>query len=460
MGILFRYLQNLVAAVCLAVLSAFVPAAAEQAPPRATGVAISVQDGLTRFEAQLSYAVGYDVYVLADPFRVVLDLPEIAFAAPEDTKAAAGALITGYRLGRLDDERSRIVLDAAGPVLIERSYIVRETDDKPARLVVELVSTNREEFDRLRTAEQPAPPPAPPQQVAVAEQDLPDDEPPAPVSALDAARDQVRQAIASMKHAARPVPIPRPRPNRDAAPAERPKPEAKPAGARRVVVIDPGHGGIDPGATSRRGTKEKDVVLRFARQLRDRLKASGKYKVVMTRDGDNFISLRDRVRIARKNAADLFIAIHADSIRGRGARGATIYTVSEKASDREAAELARKENRADIIAGVDLGEENEDITGILIDLAQRETNNYSLFFAKKALNRIRRVTKVNKRPLRSAGFRVLKAPDVPSVLFELGYLSSRDDEKRLTSKAWRSKTARAMARAIDGYFSNRIAAQQ
>jgi N-acetylmuramoyl-L-alanine amidase len=260
-------------------------------------------------------------------------------------------------------------------------------------------------------------------------------------------------------------------PNGDAAPGndaalsesdERPQPEAaqpKHSG-RHVVVIDPGHGGIDPGATGLNGTKEKDVVLDFALALRERLQATGKYDVVMTRADDRFVSLKQRVDIARRSAADLFIAVHADTVRSPRVRGATLYTVSDKASDAEAEELAHQENRADIIAGVDLAEENQDITDILIDLTQRETKNHASFFARKAVKELRPITIMTGKPLRSAGFVVLKAPDVPSVLLELGYLSNRADEELVVSPTWRAKTTTALARAIDAYFATEIAQRQ
>jgi N-acetylmuramoyl-L-alanine amidase len=226
-----------------------------------------------------------------------------------------------------------------------------------------------------------------------------------------------------------------------------------------VVVIDPGHGGVDPGTIGVSGAQEKDVVLAFARTLKEALEASGRYEVVMTRDKDVFLTLRDRVRVAREHKAELFIALHADSIRRSSVRGATVYTLSDKGSDAEAEALAQKENRADIIGGVDLGGESEEITGILIDLAQREAKSHSTYFAKQLARGMKPVTRFTSRPIRSAGFRVLKAPDVPSVLLELGYLSSSADEKLLTSKAWRNKVSKAVAGAVDDYFATRFAAR-
>jgi N-acetylmuramoyl-L-alanine amidase len=226
---------------------------------------------------------------------------------------------------------------------------------------------------------------------------------------------------------------------------------------RPVVVIDPGHGGIDPGAVSRSGTAEKDVVLAFSQVLKEALDEAGHYDVHLTRDDDVFLSLHDRVQFARRHGADLFIAIHADSLSRGTARGATVYTLADKASDAEAEALAHKENRSDIIAGVNLVTETEQITGILIDLAQREAKNHAATFAKQLVGELKPVTNLNRRPIRSAGFRVLMAPDVPSVLFELGYLSNRSDETLLLSPKWRREVAAAMAGAIERYFATQIA---
>jgi N-acetylmuramoyl-L-alanine amidase len=236
-----------------------------------------------------------------------------------------------------------------------------------------------------------------------------------------------------------------------------PKPGSPVIKVKPLIVIDPGHGGIDPGAVSPSGSAEKDVVRGFSEVLKQALEATGRYDVHLTRSDDVFLSLRDRVQFARRHKADLFIAIHADALRRGTARGATVYTLADKASDAEAEALAHKENRSDIIAGVDLMAETEQITGILIDLAQREAKNHATTFAKQLVTELKPVANLNRRPIRSAGFRVLKAPDVPSVLFELGYLSNRSDETLLKSPEWRGKVAGAMAGAIGRYFATQIA---
>jgi N-acetylmuramoyl-L-alanine amidase len=223
-----------------------------------------------------------------------------------------------------------------------------------------------------------------------------------------------------------------------------------------MVVIDPGHGGVDPGAIGRSGTHEKDVTLAMAREVRRQLEQTGKFRVQLTRDEDIFIQLRERIAIARRQQADMFISIHADSM-GNGnptTRGASIYTLSENASDSEAAALAARENRADIIAGMDLTRENRDVTSILIDLAQRETMNHSVVLARQLVKEMgREVQLLPQNPHRFAGFAVLRSPDVPSVLIELGYLSNRDDEELLTRPQHRTKVAGGIVRAVEGYFA-------
>lgn len=389
----------------------------------ATAARVAGDHGRTRFVADLSAPVGFTAYVLPDPYRVVIDLPQVAFDLPLDAGRDSLGLVRAFRFGPVAEGRARIVLDTTGPVFIEKSFMLEPEAGQPARIVVDLVSTGEQEFAaRLKAGE--------------------------PVSLA---------AIGGATQAAVPKPRPRPGTEAMALPEEEPA-RLRPEG-RRLVVIDPGHGGIDPGAIGARKTREKDVVLAYGLVLKKVLEASGSVDVVMTRADDRFLSLRDRVRVARDNQADLFIAIHADTVRGPEARGATIYTLSEKASDAEAEALAHKENRADIIAGVHLEAESEEVTDILIDLVQRESKTHALMFAKKAVAEMKPVTPFTGKPMRSAGFMVLKAPDVPSVLVELGYLSSRHDEQQLIDPAWRQKVAKAMARAIETYFAQQVAAK-
>jgi N-acetylmuramoyl-L-alanine amidase len=365
----------------------------------------------TRFIADLNQPVGYNVYILPDPFRAVVDLPEINFRLPPGIGNAGRGLIKAYRYGRLGEKRARIVMDLAGPALIQKSFLVDPHEGQPARMVVDLVATDRTTFARLNDNTVPRPRPKPQGQPAPSE-----DAPQTLAEEPDTGHGSPREP------------------------------------ARKVIVLDPGHGGLDPGASSKVGTLEKDVVLAFARVVKENLEATQRYNVLMTRNGDNFVSLADRVRFARQHHADLMIAIHADALRGPTVRGATVYTLSEKASDAEAQALAEKENGVDVLAGVAHAEDSEQIAGILIDLTQRETKNSSVFLARRLVRQLTPVTLLTGRPHRSAGFRVLKAPDVPSVLLELGYLSNRADEKLLASSDWRRRMAKAMVGAIDTYF--------
>jgi len=228
---------------------------------------------------------------------------------------------------------------------------------------------------------------------------------------------------------------------------------------RPIIVIDPGHGGIDNGTRAASGETEKTIVLEFSLALRDKLEKTGKYRVAMTRSDDTFVALADRVAFARARQAALFISIHADALvrREGDAQGATVYTLSERASDARAARLAENENQADAIAGLDLSSEPKEIADILIDLARRETKTFSLQFAQALVAQLKTTARLHQHPLKSAAFVVLKAPDVPSVLVELGFVSNKSDLKSLVSAEWRERSADAMAQAVDAFLSTRMA---
>jgi N-acetylmuramoyl-L-alanine amidase len=367
----------------------------------------------TRFVLDLDKAIQFRAFALADPYRVVLDIPEVSFQLPAGVGTAGRGLVKAFRYGLVMPGGSRIVFDLTGPAKIAKSYVLEAANDQPPRLVLELEEVDRTTFVQSLAAE---------------------------------SRPELRPAIADATGVVAPV---------DAAAA--PKPPAPPD-LRPVVVIDPGHGGIDNG-TQASNESEKNLVLGFGLALRDRIEKSGKYRVVMTRTDDTFIPLADRVRIARNHSAALFVSIHADALpRHEGdAQGATIYTLSDRASDAEAERLAEAENKADAIGGVNLTEEPTEVADILIDLAQRETRTFSHRFARLLMGEMKNTVRMHKHPLKSAGFRVLKAPDVPSVLIELGYVSNKGDLEHLVSESWRSRTVGSMAQAIDAFFAKRLA---
>jgi N-acetylmuramoyl-L-alanine amidase len=372
--------------------------------PVATDVRLGGDGKQTRFVVDVSRRVPVNAFALADPYRVVVDLPQVSFQIPHKAGSRGRGLIKSFRYGLVMVGGSRIVLDLTGPVRIDKAFSLDAAEGQPARLVLDLTATDRESF--LRTI------------------------------ALD-------NRVASAERMRRNVPAVHPA-NGD----ERP-----------VVVIDPGHGGIDEGTRASSGETEKLIVLEFAKRLKERLEAAGKYRVLMTRADDTYITLGDRVRFARANKAALFISIHADALQRRDgdAQGASIYTLSDTASDAEAARLADAENRADVIAGVDLTTEPNDVADILIDLAQRETRAFSAQFARTLSTELKSVARMHKHPLKSAGFRVLKAPDVPSVLVELGYVTNRDDLKSITATAWQTRVAGAIVQSVNSYFLTRLA---
>jgi N-acetylmuramoyl-L-alanine amidase len=380
----------------------------------------------TRFVLDLDKTVPFRAFALADPYRVVVDVPQINFQLPAGTGSAGRGLIKAFRYGLVMPGGSRIVFDLTGPAKIANSYVLEAANGQPSRLVLEFAETDSASFvQSLTTESRPELRPAIADAVANA---------PAAEAKSDAG--------------------PEPKPS-DSKPSDS-KPEA--ADSRPLIVIDPGHGGPDNG-TQANGQNEKSLVLAFGLALRDRIEKAGKYRVVMTRTDDTFIPLNDRVKIARSQSAALFVSIHADFLPHRegDVQGATIYTVSDRASDAEAERLAEAENKADAIGGVNLTEEPTDVADILIDLAQRETRTFSNRFARLLAGEMKNTTRMYKHPLKSAGFRVLKAPDVPSVLVELGYVSNKSDLEHLVSENWRSKTVGSMAQAIDAFFAKRLA---
>jgi N-acetylmuramoyl-L-alanine amidase len=222
----------------------------------------------------------------------------------------------------------------------------------------------------------------------------------------------------------------------------------------RVVALDPGHGGVDPGAISPHGIFEKNLTLPTARELARQLEATGRYRALLTRRGDSFVSLRDRVARARANRADMFLSIHADALPDSAMRGLSVYTLSNEASDRDTAALAIRENKDDFVGGVHLSRQPREIGAILLDLARRQTNNRSLMLARAIVEELGRAVPLLETPHRAAGFAVLTAPDMPSALVELGCLSNPEDERLLSQHAHQQLLARGLARAIDDYFGS------
>ncbi len=356
----------------------------------------------TRFVIEMSDPTNLRIFSLVNPNRVVLDLPDVLWRIPGGPQRPTGAgAVKSYRYGQFRPGNARFVIDLNTPVNAAEPMVLPPSDGYGYRVVIDLFPTTQAAFEQK--AGWPA--------------DL--------------------RAKAAPQIAAIPT---------------------TPKGPKKVIVIDAGHGGLDSGTTGVDGTQEKDVVLAVAKKLSKQLTRRG-YTIFLTRDTDIFIPLYSRAPIARSHRADLFISLHADSNPNASVAGASVYTLSERGSDREAAALAQKENQSDIIAGVDLSGDNSSVASILIDLAQRDTMNRSSRFAETAIGQLAGATDILPRaPHRSAAFVVLKAPDVPAVLIELGYLSNAQDCARMGTETWRNGVAAAIGDAVDRHFEPQTAA--
>jgi len=397
--------------------------AANQPLPVVLSARIGEHEDRTRFVVEMSDPLKFTVFTLASPDRVVIDMPEVLWRiAGADRPTGLGA-VKSYRYGLFRPGDSRFVIDLNSPVAPAEPMIIPPENGNGYRLVLDLFPTTQAKFEQ--SAGWPA--------------DL-------------RAKETAAEKLAAI-------------PALTASTQSQPAPSNGPAGItelinsqRKIVVIDPGHGGIDSGTVGADGTMEKNIVLATGLKLRKVLEEHG-YTVHMTRDTDVFIPLPERVAISRGYGADLFISLHADSNPDTSVTGASIYTLSASGSDKEAAALARKENQSDIIAGVDLSGENSPVASILIALAQRDTMNRSSRFAEDAVGELGHTTDILPRePHRSAAFAVLKAPDIPAVLIELGYLSNEGDRSQMVTDHWRDGVANAIAGAVDRYFASGAAA--
>ncbi len=373
-------------------------------------------DGLAAtIELDVSVGVTAEVFTLANPYRVVIDLPDLAFEFDATKSKAGGGLVKDYRYGQFAEGKARVVIDTAGPVQITSATMPKRGQGSAVTLKITFAPLDAIAFGdgtgALRTAASSVAP------ATVA--------PPTDAQSTDA--------------------------------GDKPKT----ARARPLVVIDPGHGGIDPGAIGDGNVTEKSIVLDVARQLKSALVKADKFDVRMTRSSDVFISLDRRLKISQDLGADLFISLHADSIEATAAAtaisGATVYTLSERASDEEARKRAEKENASDLIAGLQNtnGAGLDQVKNILIDLIKRETSNFSADFSNVVASRLAKSIAMSRDPQRSAAFKVLKQSHAPSVLIELGYMSNPADQRQMMTIEWQQKVAKAVTAAVVAYFSRR-----
>jgi N-acetylmuramoyl-L-alanine amidase len=397
-------------------------AAQAVAKPAITDARLGVEPGLTRIVISLTQRSDFQIFTLADPYRVVIDMSEVDWKVPSGTKLRGQGLVAGMRYGLFKAGTSRVVLDLMEPSEVARAEFVPPANGEPLRLLVDLRPIPDSQF-----------------------------------------RAQLKTSIVAYSAVAAIAPATKPAAKTSSGAGSgagggavggsaAKQPVEEPKRGKPLIVIDPGHGGIDPGAIGSSLTEE-ELTLAVAKILKQELEDTGMFRVLLTRSRDVYIPLRERFGLAREKGAELFISLHADSHNNPLTRGASVYTLSEKASDAESAALAAKENKSDIIAGVDLSKQSNVVSNILIDLAQRDTKNMSTRFASLLVRELKDQTLLLGNTHRFAGFAVLKAPDVPSVLIEMGYISSSKDEALLSSSGHQKKLAKAVRRAVENYFS-------
>lgn len=407
-------------AVCLCTVLSTGPALAQNTLT-ISDMRFGVHADKTRMVLELSRVSDFRTFVLPNPYRLVIDLRSFEWRV-DDIRQPTGAGIKSVRNGLLEPGISRIVIDMQRPVLIKSAFILPAASGQPNRLVIDFSSASGEDFHRnhktvygtLKTT--------------------------APSFNLQTADPQLGITRSNIKQSAGGIAVP-------------PHPQTKPLRKKPVIVIDAGHGGQDPGAVGVDRIYEKNVTLATAKELKAVLEQTGRYTVKLTRTNDSFIRLSNRVKLARQYGGDLFISIHADSIDKPDVRGASVYTLSDKASDTQTAKLAARENKADLIGGVDLTHEDKDVADILIDLAMRDTMNQSKFFANTLVDHLQKGgIKTLPSAHRYAGFAVLKAPDIPSVLTEIGFMSNKAEAHNLNNAGYRKKIVNALKNGIEAYF--------
>ena len=386
-----------------------VPLLAQEAPstpvglPNVIDVRVTVGEDRARLVIDLASKTEFSFVSLDEPNRLAIDVRAGTFSVPEPSGAPAEtSLISSYLVEQAASDRVRTTLTLAAPVQVQQAYVLDPFEDQPARLVVDIIPADPATF------------------------------------AANVERDRAVSATIAET-------------TTESTPAGG---SELPLNTRPLVVIDPGHGGIDSGAEAANGVREKDIVLAFSLRLQELLIQSGRFDVALTREDDTYLRLEERVALARGNKADIFLSIHADSFQQPEIRGASVYTRDENATDVLDKVLADSENKSDVIAGFAMPQMAPEVVDILLDLMRREMRKQSFVAAQSIVHQLEPSVALRRFPVRQADFFVLQAPDVPSVLIELGFLSNLDDISNLTQTDWQNRTAEAIARGISTYFDS------
>ena len=371
-----------------------------------TSMRIGQQVGSVRIVFEADSSFDYKAFLLNDPRRLVVDVYDMDIK--QTLQSDANNLISGTRVGKLEGSDKRVVFDLKKPAIIKKVFMLQPQSNMKWRFVIDVVLCSERDYSSKVGAKYA-------------------------FSSSNVKETKAASSSGSWFF-------------NDADNKSKPR--------KKIVVLDPGHGGKDPGAIGVYGkTYEKNITLAMGKELKSILEKRG-YTVYLTRNTDVFIPLRQRVRIAQKYKADLFMSIHADSALNRNAKGLSVYTLSENASDKEAAALAERENKVDIIGGVDFSENSKEINDILISLSQNDSRNKSSKFATYIVNEMKKSVKLVNDTHRFAGFAVLKAPDIPSVLLEMGYLSNKSEESLLKQSSYRKRLADSVSKAVGNYFTD------
>lgn len=402
----------------IVLLAAFPPAHAQDAAPAVSPAPVALPNVIdirvtatadrARLVVDLASRTEFSFVSLSEPDRLAIDVRAGTFSVPEPSgEPAETELVSSYLVEQAAPDRVRTTLTLSAPVQVQQAYVLDPFEDQPARLVVDIIPADAETF------------------------------------AANVERDRETSSVVAEATA-------------ESTPAGS---SELPLATKPLVVLDPGHGGIDSGAEAPNGVREKDIVLAFTLRLQELLVESGRFDVALTREDDTYLRLEERVELARSNKADIFLSIHADSFQQPEIRGASVYTRDENATDVLDKVLADTENKSDVIAGFAMPQMAPEVVDILLDLMRREMRVQSYVAAQSIVHQLEPSVALRRFPVRQADFFVLQAPDVPSVLIELGFLSNEGDIANLMQADWRDRTAEAIARGISTYFDTLEAEQ-